>query len=212
MRKYIVALSLLFAASGACKDPTHTPLPPQIEGTVHLEGDSVTWNTYWETGVSMAWASSSFFTPGQAIDKTPWKPDDIALDRVPRLVSEGKVDKLVWALGLNEIGLEGWSVRYQLLWTDMLQNKVPSASCIVLVKPWVLPIDYPNRPLEDMNAIRLWIDQFAVTHPNVVLVDWKPIFEANPQYTKDGVHLEPGSGAAEARDAMYREGLSRCAP
>ena len=202
----LLVLCVLIILLVACE-----PNPNQTDGTVHVEGDSVTWNTYWDTGLMMDYATTSSFSPGSAIDKAPWHPTDVALDRVPELVSEGKVDTLLWALGLNEIGLEGWSQRYQVLWADMLWNQVPDETCIVMVKPWTLPADDWNRPRADINALRQWISDFAAERPHTVVVDWMPILKANPQFSAlDGVHIDPGTGGAEARDAMYREGLRNC--
>ncbi len=202
----------ILVACVACQVPSPLVLPTQTPGTVHLEGDSVTFNTYYGTNVSHSWLTTESFCPGATIDNSGYCTDlPTALTRVPQLVQQGKVDKLVWALGLNEIAREGWSIRYQLLWTDMLTNQVPDESCVVIVKPWILPIANKDRPLEAMNAIRKWIDDMAALNPNFVVVDWKPDLESHPEYASgDGVHLIAGSGAAEARDAMYREGLSLC--
>lgn len=209
---------LLIAAFGfvvgcaACQPPPGHPVyPPQIEGTIHFEGDSVTWNTYWDTGVSYIGTSGQWL-PGDRVDVSPWSGHP-TLERLPKDLAAGQVDELLWALGLNEIGSQhAWTVQHQLMWYDMLINYVPPATCVVIVKPWVLPMDYPNRPLSAINALRAWIDNFAANRPNTVVVDWKPVLETHPEFSpEDGVHLEPGMGGAEARDAMYREGLARCA-
>jgi hypothetical protein len=221
MRKIVISLILLITIACTACDPVPTPPPPpyvapaQVEGTVHLEGDSVTWNSWYNGGVPHEYVSSAFYCPGSAIDNPGFCTEDIpAMTRVPQLLDQGKVDTLIWALGLNELHFEGWSTRYQLLWTDLLGQKMPATSCIVMVKPHILNVgsSYVTRTPEEMAAIRTWIDEFAATHPNVVTVDWMPILEAHPEYSSsDGVHLVEGTGAAEARDAMYREGLSRCA-
>jgi len=214
VRRIVVALTAMVAvACTACEPaPIVTPnYPPQTEGTIHLEGDSVTFNTYWMTGIS-TFHTYGNFDPGSSADYNPY--GEAAIDRVPEALADGTVDNLVWALGLNEIYRAAdhlWTVKDQLIWTDLLQNKVPDESCVVIVKPWVLPANYIVRPLASMNALRSWIDKFASDNSNVVLVDWKPILEASPQYSAiDGVHLDPDTGAAEARDAMMREGLTRC--
>lgn len=210
MRKFMfILISIVIVSCVACD---LNPYPTQTEGTVHLEGDSVTFNTYYAPGVTTHWTTSSFFCPGARIDNPGFCADAVpAKDRIPQLLEDGHVDVLVWALGLNEVLAEGWSARYQLLWTDLLAQKVPSTSCIVLVKPWVLPIANAQRPIEAMHAIRKWMDDFASAHPNVVLVDWKPILEANPQFSpEDGVHITPDSGGPQARDAMYQEGVASC--
>lgn len=213
-RKFLILLCLcvLIVFLVACEPTPPGPVyPAQREGTVHIEGDSVTWNTYWDTGVDYTFTSGQWL-PGSRIDLSPWNGHP-ALERLPDDLAAGNVDKLVWALGLNEISSQkAWSIQHQLMWHDMLGNHVPEETCIVIVKPWVLPADHAYRPLEAINSLRTWIDNFASIHPNVRLVDWKPILEANPNFAAtDGVHLDPGTGAAEARDAMYREGLSRCA-
>lgn len=213
-RKIVILMLvlLLIILAVACQPaPTVAPYvaPAQTEGTVHLEGDSVTFNTYYGTTMSLDYTTSSSYVPGSTIDAN-WS-GEAAIDRVPRLLNEGKVDTLVWALGLNEVYLEGWSLRYQLLWTDLLFQKIPSSSCIVMVKPWVLPSNYDKRPLDQMEALRSWIDQQAETHPNVVTVDWKPILEAHPEFSVvDGVHIDSGTDGALWRDAMYRDGVAQC--
>jgi hypothetical protein len=195
----------------AC-EPTSPTIPTQqIPGTIHVEGDSVTFQTYYGTGVP-AFFTTGEFVPGASADYSP--NGYAANERVPAMVAQGKVETLVWALGLNEIFRDPnheWATKDQGVWYDLLFHEVPEETCIVMVKPWVLPIGNDVRPLHSMNAIRLWMDDFNAARDNVVVVDWRPILEANPQYSpKDGVHLEPGSGAAEARDAMYREGIARC--
>jgi hypothetical protein len=134
------------------------------------------------------------------------------MKRVPRMVAQGKVDKLVWALGPNDIRIAKgrWSTQDQWIWYDVLANKVPSSSCIVIAKPWVMQSGWATFPKAALDALSAWIDNFAANHPNVVVVDWKPIFEAHPEYAApDGVHIS-GQAAAVARDAMYREGISHC--
>lgn len=210
MRRFmLIVIPIIFAACAACE--IKVVPPPQKEGTVHLEGDSVTFNTYYDGGVP-DFHTSGDFTPGSTADLS-WS-GEAADTRLPRAVAEGKVETLVWALGLNEIFVDPnkqWSGHYQWLWFDLLKYQTPASTCIVMVKPWVLPKDYPNRPLQALNAERGWIDAFAKTRPNTVVVDWKPILEANPHFSAtDGVHIDRGTGGAEARDAMYREGLARC--
>lgn len=134
------------------------------------------------------------------------------MKRVPRMVAQGKVKTLVWALGPNDIRIAKgtWSIQDQWIWYDVLANKVPASSCIVIAKPWVLPSGWATFPEKALNALSTWIDAFAANHPNVVVVDWRPIFESHPEYAApDGVHIATHE-AAVARDAMYREGMSRC--
>ena len=206
----------LILGNAACQPSIPAPqpvviYPTQTEGTVHLQGDSVSFQTYYQTGIQSEWATSREVVPGQKIDVWGWGDFDPPMVSVPKRIERGEVDTLVWALGLNEIASsEGWSLRYQLLWTNLLQNQLPVQSCLVMVKPWVLPQGYTERPLSRVNAIRSWIDDFAVTHKNVVVVDWKFVLDLHPEYSaKDGVHLDTPE-AALARDGMYREGLNRC--
>jgi hypothetical protein len=214
MRRLTLLICCAFILVGcvAC-EPTPPPsYPAQRPGTIHFEGDSVTWNTYYGTGVAYP-GTSGEWAPGNRIDLSPWGGAGMAtIDRLPKELSAGKVDKLVWGLGLNEIGSQHeWTVKHQLMWYDMLINHVPEETCIVMVLPWVLPVDWANRPLQEIMDLRVWIQNLAMDHSNIVLVDWRPILEANPGYSpEDGVHIKPGTGGPEARDAMYREGLARC--
>lgn len=202
MRKFLIAISIIILVliSVSCT-------PEQQEGTIHLEGDSVTFNTYYGTGV-IGMHTSAEFAPGSTADYSPW--GEAAKERLPRYVAEGKVETLIWALGLNDISKDrsGWTIEDEDTWSNLLVGVVPATSCIVLVKPWVL--DFEGRPVEEMEELRLWIDNLSAAHPNMVTVDWRPILEANPGFTQDGVHIQAGSGGPEARDAMYREGVSRC--
>lgn len=208
-----VLIPVAIFAFVACEP--HPMEPPhyyfdQKEGTVHLEGDSVTFNTYYGTGIDQSWFTSASFFPGSDIVGS-FDPEGPAMTRIPKLLDEGKVDSLIWALGLNELYHEGWSERYQLLWTDLLQNKVPDNSCIVMVKPWVLPQGQDVRPLTELVALRAWMDYFAQENPNVVLVDWKPILEMYPEYSPiDGVHIDANTEGPASRDYLYRNGLTMC--
>jgi len=207
----LMAGSLALLPSEGCESEITVTPAVQTPGTIHLEGDSVTFQTYYGTGVEAPFTSGEF-VPGSTADKS-WS-GEAALTRIPKMVAQGKVETLVWALGLNEIFLDPnheWGTKDQWIWYGLLFDEVPDESCIVMVKPWVLPIGNDVRPLHSMNAIRLWMDDFQAARENTVVVDWRPILEANPQFSPvDGVHLAAGSGAAEARDAMYREGIARC--
>ena len=204
----LVSLGLLSCV--ACEPGiTVTPPTPQTPGTIHLEGDSVTFLTYYNQDVPGFWTSAEF-VPGSSAAVNP--AGEPAMKRVPRLVAQGKVDTLVWALGPNDIRIAKgtWSVPDQWIWYDVLANKVPAETCIVVAKPWVLSSGWATFPEKALNELSAWIDAFAKDHPNVVVVDWRPIFEAHPEYAApDGVHIATHE-AAVARDAMYREGLARC--
>ena len=204
MRKlFVVVLFVLAAFScAAC-------YPEQAPESIHLEGDSVTFNTYWDTGVQGIHTSGEF-APGSTADYSPW--GEAATVRVPKKVAEGKVDTLIWALGLNDISRNraGWSSVTEDIWSNLLVGEVPETSCVVLVLPWVL--DFYGRPIEEMNKMRQWMQDLAAAHQNMVVVDWKPVLEEHPEYSAiDGVHIDKGSGGAEARDALYRQGVAGCA-
>jgi hypothetical protein len=195
-----------------CEEKPAPVYPAQREGTVHFEGDSVTWNTYYDNAVPYPGTSGEWL-PGNRVDLSPWGgPGKATVDRLPQDLAAGNVGTLVWALGLNEIGSQkAWTDTHAWMWFDLLVNHVPDETCVVMVKPWITPLD-TSRPMTAMNKLRTWIDQLAQIRPNVVVVDWKPILEANPHYSgEDGVHIVLGSGGAEARDAMYRDGIARCA-
>lgn len=182
--------------------------PEQAKDSIHLEGDSVTFNTYWDTGV-VGIHTSGEFAPGSSADYSPW--GEAAADRVPKKVAEGKVDTLIWALGLNDISKDrsGWTSEDEDTWSNLLVGQIPETSCVVLVLPWVL--DFYGRPIEEMEEMRQWTRDLAAAHPNMVVVDWKPVLEEHPEYSAtDGVHIDRGTGGAEARDALYRQGVSQC--
>lgn len=203
MRKIFLVVAV-FSAILICASCS----PEQTQGTIHIEGDSLTFDTYWGTGLTAPFTSGEF-AAGSSADFNPWGTP--ASVRLPQAVQAGEVDTLVWALGLNDISRAGgtWSPESQLIWYDLLVNITPAESCIVMIKPWVLNFD--GRPVEQMNALRDWIDWLAANRPNTVVEDWKPLFEANPQWAMaDGVHILPDQGGPEARDAMYRQGVDRC--
>lgn len=209
----VAAVSIAASACEAVPPPPPYVAPAQAPNTVHLQGDSVTFNTYFETGLVPDYATTSEFVPGASIDFYGWGMADkpAAMDTVPKLIEEGKVDRLVWALGLNEIYQKGgWTEYHRLLWTDLLYQKLPKESCLVIVKPWVTEAAYPLTSIDAIISLRDWINNLAAKRPNTVIVDWKPIFEAHPEYSLDGMHVEKGTGGPEARDAMYRSGLTRC--
>lgn len=206
----IAAVSIAASACEAVPPPPLTiPPPAQVVGTTHLEGDSVTLNTYYLTTVRTDYATTTEFSPGARVD---WAmTGDPAMVTVPNLARYGQVDRIVWALGLNEMfSDEGFSIRYQLIWQDVLINKLPPKTCIVMVKPWILSSGNTTRSMSRLPGIRAWMDKFAAAHSNVVLVDWEPFFSTHPEISPDGTHMTPDSAGPAARDAMYREGLSRC--
>lgn len=211
----VAAVSIAASACEAVPPPPPFVAPAQAPNTVHLQGDSVTLNTYYQTNLVYDYATTTSMVPGASIDiwglggNTEGEP---AMTAIPKLVAEGKVDRLIWAMGLNEIWQKRtWSDYHLLLWSDLLYNKIPKSSCIVMVKPWVTPLGNYAIPLSALNSLRAWIDDFATKRPNTVVVDWKPELDAHPEYSPaDGIHIALGTGGAEARDAMYRSGLTRC--
>lgn len=211
----LLILLVLIICAVACQPPAPfvpSTTPAQTEGTVHLEGNSIMWNTYYDQGQSLDYTTSSNFVPGSTIDLNWGGVENATVNRLPHQIQNGEVDTIVWDLGLNEVHLEGWSVHYQLLTYDMLFQQIPESTCIVLVQQWVTPEGLRGSQIPEIEKMRAWNDQMAVEHPNVVKVDWRPILEAHPEFSKnDGVHLDAGTGAAEARDAMYREGVAQCA-
>lgn len=202
----IIAI-LIAGLSVACQPTTQPTFPMQAQGTIHIEGDSVTLTTYFATGVSDDWFTSTNYAPGSTATAS-WT-GIAARENIPKKVSEGKADTIVWALGLNDMLNNGWTREDELIWTDILVNKVPPTSCVVIVKPWALPADTTRSPAA-LETVRTFIENFSADHENFVLVDWKPILEAHPEYSSDGVHIDAGTGGAEARDAMYREGIRSC--
>ena len=214
MKKFMLICAVLGAVvCVGCEETPHPSYPAQRPDTFHFEGDSVTWNTYYDGADTVPyWGTSGEWLPGNRVDFSPWGGADKAtIDRLPQDLEAGNVGTLIWALGLNEIGSQkAWTSTHQLMWFDLLVNHVPEETCIVIVKPWVLPLD-TSRPPAAVDALRTWIDKLDGMRPNIEVVDWKPILQAHPEYSSvDGVHIVQGSGGAEARDAMYREGVSRC--
>ena len=198
------------ACNGAIPLPIPMPaFPEQDPQTTHLLGDSATFTTYYGTSVTHDYATSASITPGSTA-YADWDGYP-ATEEIPDLVAAGKMRRLVWALGLNEVFLEGWDTRDELIWTDLLGQQTPSSTCIVLVLPWASDYD-TSRPPAELDKVRAWMTTFAETHDNAVLVDWKPVILAHPEYhDESGVHLANGTGGPEARDNLYREGLAQCA-
>lgn len=204
---------LIFAAAGscvACDPPPPEPTFP-IQNGVHAEGNSVMFQTYYNSGLANPFDTSSFEIGASARYAPSGYP---AVERIPTMVAQGNVGILVWDLGLNEIFRAPdhvWHPADQDVWLDILMNQIPPETCVVMVQQWVLPAGNNVRPLQSMNELRGWVEALQEIRPNTIVVDWKPILEAHPEYAPlDGAHKAPQSGAAEARDQMYRTGIENC--
>lgn len=206
----VVVLMIVCVACQPGPAPAPQVYSAQNPDTIHLEGDSVTFNTYYLTGIQK-FSTSGDGWPGASVSKAGWGSDGPATQRVPRMLSERKVGTLVWAYGINEIAQDPsrqWTFANELYWIDLLVNRTPDTSCVVIVKPWVLQ---NALPITSMYNLRVFIDRIDRENANIVTVDWKPVVESNPHFLNvDGVHIEPGTGGPEARHALMQQGVSSC--
>lgn len=218
---------------------------PPIPGTVGLIGDSITLNSLNSSGsifeptyfgdkpanLQLSYWMGWTHTQSQA-DVTQW-----AANRTPEI--------LIDAYGFNDarpaypispfwVG-DGFSDvdRGNVLNT---LNTVHARSCKVLILPaWgsglgVVPPDndpsddaavlgWEQAYIQELQKVRAFYSELATQRDDIVLVDWKPVIDAHPEYMDpDGIHLahkaDGGEGwltaAAEARQLMYWDGVAQC--
>jgi hypothetical protein len=116
-------------------------------------------------------------------------------------------------------------------------NSPHPSSCKVLVLPgwgsglgYIPPSDSPSNDaallaweheyIQELQELRAFYIELGAQRNDIVVVDWQPVIDAHPEYIDpDGLHLAKkaeGTGegwrtdAAEARQAMYWDGVAQC--
>lgn len=233
----LLALPAILAISTACtvQPPTTTTPVVQTPGTVLVEGDSVTFQAVYGGGDLSDMQINAVIgsTATKCVDSL--SPGCVpAVTNVPLRVGEAEVDNLIWALGLNDANPVngGWTTEDVLYWTDTF-NKVPAASCIVLVMPALGP-GAATGHYAQIDALRTWIAGYQRANGGpVVKIDWKTFANDPAVMDDDGVHLQwvKATGtedamiyaagatdtppqvdpyAADVRADFYRNGLAQC--
>lgn len=168
------------------------PAPTQTEGTVHVEGDSVTWQSAYFGG-DYSFASSVNATIGASVHECPsvyvpgCRP---AMQVVPETVDNLGADVVVTALGLNDVNANGgWDDFDVVNWTHTFQNELPAETCLVIVLPGVLP-PAGGRNMAEMAEMREWMINFAAGREHSVVLDYQAVVNNNPWVLdEDGVHV-----------------------
>lgn len=102
--------------------------------------------------------------------------------------------RLVVALGFNDAsplwGSDGWTAA-DLERFRVLINTPHPTSCVSLVLPAYLMTPGMNTAwATEVDKARADLTALAATRPNTMLVDWKPVIDAHPEYmSEDGIHL-----------------------
>lgn len=210
MRRFmkLTAVVALLAGGGvACQ--------PQQEGTLVIEGDSITWGWMLSGGGDGAVHA----TPGASIN---WCPDGWFKDCVPpnehlaATTQAGRAAIVEVRLGTNDTA-NGWDERDETAWTATLQdvrNRSEPDSCVVLVLPWlVAPVSVER--LAEVDEARAWL-----VGTGLPTVDWRPYMERPGVAGPDGVHLTSVDGLAEwpvytteaaaAMQDSHEEALTHC--
>lgn len=204
----LVATAVLLVGSGvACQ--------PQQEGTLVIEGDSITWGWMLSGGGDGAIHA----TPGASIDwcPDPWFPGCVAPDE--HLFAEtlaGRAAVVEVRLGTNDT-VNGWDESDEAAWTAALEgirNRSEPDSCVVLVLPWLVePVSAERRA--EVDEARAWL-----VGTGLPTVDWRPYMERPGVAGPDGVHLTTVDGsdewpvytteAAAAMQDSHEEALAHC--
>lgn len=209
----VLAVALTISAV-ACEDER----PVQTEGTVLIEGDSITWQ-FALAGGGAEFPSATFHTgPGWtmntcvdgAMGAECLQPP---LPNVREKVAAAAADTTVYLLGTNDANTTwngGWSGYDDQVWTEGLLAP-PGDACVTVVLP------YTETTTHDIDEARSWMEQAAALLGNVHTVDWKPYALQPGVLDSDGVHLSRDENgkvtqvAYEARRAVIAEALAACA-
>jgi len=214
MRKYFTTLVTLAALSAILVGCKTEPVPDRVAVT----GDSVTLQAilYHDNGIMTDWDSSGKVNNG-------WRADH-SIGRVQEdVATEGtSPEVLVVAFGHNY--WQDFSPERQKTFRDLLQAPHEDA-CVVAVMPWYTGSN-PTH-LSRIEQVRLVAYHQGLLSndnpdvPDIVLVDWKPIVDANPEYHwHDGVHLPMDEEwhnatpemvtAGNAYAQMMQDGVDEC--
>ena len=238
MKRLTTAACVVALAVGAvaCDKTPETPVV-QTPGATLWEGDSVTFQTLYGGGSADGAQTNAGIGSTALKCVTAIDPNCLpAVTNTPLRVGEGEVDRILWALGLNDANPvnEGWTQTDADSWRVIL-NKVPAPSCMVLVLPG-LGAGAAQTHKDEVSELRAWVTAYAATRPNTPVIDWQPYANDPTLMDKDGIHLrwvdvagvdettqamryaadlvstppQVDPNAAAVRADFYRSGLEQC--
>lgn len=211
----VLPLAAVVACSRVPLPPPSPPPPPpeQVAGSTIAEGDSVSWQ-YVNGGGQEDWPDVEFHVgPGDSLAtcyKT-WNPDcTTSRWHVEDAVANGVADRVYLAHGANDsstTGLasdglaDGWSDVDVIEWTNILDNVIPEASCVVVQLPWI-EAPQPAANVAQVAEARAWLTAAVETRENVHLIDWEPYFHRPSVAMYDGAHLKNVEGGRTIFDTL----------
>lgn len=178
----LVVLAIMSACAPQPAPPSTPPAVTPVDGRVAVTGDSI----YVQAAVY-----GSEGTAAQGYDTTSkiglgWR----AVHAQPRLTqdtrsSRAAPDVVVIEFGHNYSG--GWTRDFENQMLQLTFTPHPTA-CRVMVLPHYAGTNPTHRAA--IEGYRNWVDRVVPHLQNVVVIDWRPIAQAHPEYMdSDGVHL-----------------------
>lgn len=215
MIKLLAIIAALFTLTTACEVPT------QIEGTVLVEGDSLTrqWidnngDLIWENGIQ----------PGNVHAGYGWRADwcggswspcygyGPAVDNVRGAsLEDHSVDTLVWLMGNNDASPHqgGWTFEDEQTWNTVFRIWLNPDSCLVY-----LTLYNENSPemQAEFDKANAYMERVRDTRPNTHIVYWDGYtMESNEKVlAEDGMHLADTRLAIERRADAIEAGMRMC--
>lgn len=202
VRPRTLAVVTAIAAAGALTACVPEPTP----GTIDVIGDSLTAQA---TRYAPNWAEGAPAGSDIYVDAVVGSRFEGHQPRVEERAANGRPAVLTVALGLNSFG-DGWTTTDLASFKDLIATPHPS-TCVVVLLPQAGAGASANFLAN--NAIgRTDMRSAALERPNSVIIDWKPVADAHPEYLQsDGIHLVGGtSGAYKAYNDLRWAGAAAC--
>lgn len=201
--KIVIAVMCIVVLMSACKQE---PVPDLVAVT----GDSVTLQSLLYAENSHGWDTAEKVGLG-------WRAEH-AQPRVDADVRGEETSPEILAIVFGHNYSQGFGNAEAAEVTDMV-NAPHEDACVVIVLP-----HYEGSSTTHAQAIedyRGWMSALGNVRDRTVVVDWRPIVQAHPEYLEpDGVHLpmqaawyEPTNTmieAAEAYQAVISGGITQC--
>lgn len=201
-----IMVLVLGACNGVIVPPVEDTTPVQIEGSTIAEGDSVSWQ-YVNGGGQEDWPDVEFHVgPGDGLATcyVQWNPDcTTSKSHIIDAVDRGVADRVYIAHGANDSSAlnDGWNDVDVLEWTNVLDNIIPSESCVVIQLPWIESPQIDSFVASVAQA-RQWLSQAAESRDNVHVIDWEPYFHRPNVAMYDGAHLKNVEGGRTIFDTL----------
>ena len=202
--------------AGASASATATTASASVATTAHapahvvLLGDSVSEQAFGYLGGATGDAPTHL----QRWSHNGWTIRDAA-DHAGAAVTSADTDVLVLAVGPNDAAPEhgGWNDDDLTRWRNVLDGAATDTCVAVVLPGWGAAL-HGTAWEQGLRSMRsdvggLVAARRAAGSPTVEL-DWLRVVTAHPDYlAADGIHLA-NTRAAEARQALYWEGVRRC--